>query len=151
MKILIDADACPVIRLAERIARKYKVPVTMVCDTNHLLTSDYSEVITVGAGADAADIALANLCRAGDVVITQDYGVAALALGKGAYCIHHNGRRYTDDNIEEMLGERYLAKKARMASAKNHLKGPKKRTPQDDLRFAEEFEKMLSELKNPNR
>jgi len=90
-QILVDADACPVIKIVERIAKAHGVPVTLLCDTNHVLTSDYAEVKVIGAGADAVDFALINLCRRGDVVVTQDYGVAALALGKGAYAIHQSG------------------------------------------------------------
>ena len=88
MKVLIDADACPVTRIAEEIAKKHGVPCVLLCDTNHILTSDYSEVRTIGAGADAVDFALVNLCARGDAVVTQDYGVAAMALGKGVYAIH---------------------------------------------------------------
>ena len=88
MMIYIDADACPVTKIAENIARRRGIPVTLLCDTNHVLSSDYSMVQIVGAGTDAVDIALINLCQRGDVVITQDYGVAALAMGKGARAIH---------------------------------------------------------------
>lgn len=144
MTIYIDADACPVTRIAERIAQKHGIPVTLLCDTNHILTSEYSTVKTIGAGADAVDIALINLCHSGDIVITQDYGVAALALGKGAWAIHQSGRWYTDDNIDGLLMERHLAKKARR-SGKHHLKGPAKRTEEDDRRFAESFEQMILE------
>lgn len=144
MRILIDADACPVTRIAEDIARKHGIPVILLCDTNHILNSEYSTVKTVGAGADAVDIALINLCRQGDIVITQDYGVAALALGKGAQAIHQSGRRYTDENIDSLLMERHLAKKARRSS-KHHLKGPAKRAEEDDLRFAQSFERMILE------
>lgn len=148
MKIFVDADACPVVRITEKLAEKYEIPVMLLCDTNHVLTSDYSEIRIIGAGADAVDIALVNLCRKGDIAVTQDYGVAAMALGKGAYAIHQSGRWYTEDNIEGMLNERYMAKKARMASAKNHLKGPRKRTAEDDKRFAESFEKLIVKVKN---
>ena len=147
MVVYIDADACPVTRIAEEIARKHGVPVVLLCDTNHLLTSDYSTVQVIGAGADAVDIALINLCKRGDIVITQDYGVAALALGKGAKAIHQSGKRYTDDNIDGLLMERHLAKKARR-SGKHHLKGPAKRTREDDRRFAESFERMILEALN---
>ena len=147
MTIFIDADACPVTRIAERIAKQYNIPVTLLCDTNHVLTSDYSGIIVVGAGTDAVDLALINLCKQGDVVVTQDYGVAALALGKGVRAIHQSGRWYTDDNIDAMLMERHMAKKARR-SAKNHLKGLSKRTKDDDIRFAESFERMIQEAKN---
>ncbi len=142
MMIYIDADACPVTRIAESIARRRGIPVTLLCDTNHVLSSDYSMVQIVGAGTDAVDIALINLCQKGDIVITQDYGVEALALGKGARAIHQSGRWYTNENIDGLLMERHLAKKARRSS-KHHLKGPAKRTEEDDLRFAESFERML--------
>ena len=84
MKIFVDADACPVVGIIEDIAEKYRIEVTLLCDTNHILTSNYSEVIVVGAGADAVDYKLISLCHKGDIVVTQDYGVAEMALGKAA-------------------------------------------------------------------
>ena len=144
MTIFVDADACPVTRLTEEIAKKHSIPVMLLCDTNHVLTSDYSEVRIIGAGADAVDLALINLCKSGDIVVTQDYGVAALALGKGAKAVHQSGRWYTEENIDALLMERHLAKKARKSS-KNHLKGPAKRSKEDDKRYADSFERMLQE------
>ena len=143
MKIFVDADACPVVDIVEDIATKYNIPVTLLCDTNHVLTSDYSEVIVVGAGADAVDYKLISICHRGDIVVTQDYGVAAMALGKGAFAIHQSGKWYTNENIDLMLMERHLNKKARRASSRNHIKGPRKRTEEDDQRFAESFDKMV--------
>lgn len=143
MHIYIDADACPVVGITEDIATKYNIPVTLLCDTNHVLTSDYSEVIVVGAGADAVDYKLISICHRGDIVVTQDYGVAAMALGKGAFAIHQSGKWYTNENIDQMLMERHLNKKARRALSRNHIKGPRKRTDEDDQRFAESFEKLL--------
>ena len=143
--IYIDADACPVTHIAEKIARRHGIPVTILCDTNHVMYSDYSTVKLIGAGADAVDLALINLCKAGDIVITQDYGVAALALGKGAVAAHQSGKCFTDDNIGGLLMDRHLAKKARR-SGKHHLKGPAKRTEEDDRRFAESFERLIAEL-----
>lgn len=143
MRIYVDADACPVIPIVEQVAEKNNIAVTLLCDTNHVLDSDYSEVKIIGAGADAVDFALINLCRKNDIVVTQDYGVAAMALGKGAYAIHQSGKWYTDENIDQMLMERHLGKKARRASGKNHLKGPKKRTGEDDVRFQRSFEKLV--------
>ena len=150
MQILIDADACPVVRLTERIARAHGIPVTLFCDTNHLLQSEYAAVRTIGAGRDAVDFALTAACKKGDVVVTQDYGLAAMILGKGAYGIHQSGMYYTADNIDRLLMERHLAQKARRASTKHHLKGPAKRTPQDDERFAEQLEQLLARLQ-PDR
>ncbi len=147
MKIFVDADACPVIDIVEDIATKYNIPVTLLCDTNHVFTSDYSEVIVVGVGADAVDYKLISICHRGDIVVTQDYGVAAMALGKGAFAIHQSGKWYTNENIDQMLMERHLNKKARRASSRNHIKGPRKRTDEDDQRFAESFEKLLLRAK----
>ena len=143
VQIFVDADACPVVGIVEEIAEKYNIPTTLLCDTNHILYSDYSEVIVVGAGADAVDYKLISICHKGDVVVTQDYGVAAMALGKGAYAIHQSGKWYTNENIDQMLMERHLNKKARRSSHKNHIRGPRKRTEEDDVRFAQSFEKLI--------
>ena len=144
MTIYIDADACPVTRIAERVAREYAIPVVLLSDTNHVLSSDYSEIRVIGAGADAVDIALINMCRPGDIVVSQDYGVAALALGKGAKAIHQSGRWYTDENIDGLLMERHMAKVARRR-AKHHLKGPAKRTDDADRQFEESFRRLIEQ------
>ena len=144
--ILVDADACPVVRQVEEIASRHALPVMLLCDENHIMRSDYSQVHYVSSGADAVDIALMNLCRRGDIVITQDYGVAAMALGKGAYAIHHTGKRYTNENIDLLLMERHLAKKARRASSKHHLHGPAKFTEADRQRFSVAFEMLITEV-----
>lgn len=143
MQIYVDADACPVVGIVKETAKKYKIPVTLLCDINHVLHSDYSDVVVVGAGADAVDYKLISICHRGDIVVSQDYGVAAMALGKGAYAIHQSGKWYTNDNIDQMLMERHLNKKARRSSHKNHIKGPKKRTEEDNERFAQSFEKLI--------
>ena len=147
MKIYVDADACPVVRIVEKIAKKYEIPCTLLCDTNHILSSEYSEVIIVGAGADAVDFKLISLLTRGDICVTQDYGVAAMALGKGCYAIHQSGKWYTNENIDQMLMERHFAKKARRSTKKHHLKGPSKRSLEDDQRFEESFERMINMVK----
>lgn len=144
MRIYVDADACPVVRQTEKIAEKYNIPVTLICDTNHILSSDYSDIIVADAGSDSVDLVLVNKCSKGDIVVSQDYGVAALALGKGAYPIHQNGRWYTNENIDELLIHRHMAKEARRR--KEHIKGPKKRTEDDNKRFMESLEKLLIKL-----
>ena len=151
MKIYVDADACPVVHIIETVARKYDVSCVLLCDTNHVLYSEYSEVIVVGAGADAVDFKLISLLSWGDICVSQDYGVAAMALGKGCYAIHQSGKWYTNENIDQMLMERHLAKKARRSTKKHHLKGPAKRTPEDDQRFEESFEKMLRKALEESR
>ena len=147
MRILVDADACPVVSIVEKTAKRFQIPVILLCDTNHILHSDYSEIKVIGAGADAVDFALVSLCRKGDLVVTQDYGVAAMILGKGAYGIHQSGKWYTNENIDQMLIERHLSKKARRSRSKHHFKGPAKRTPEDDIRFAESLERLIEKIK----
>lgn len=138
MKILVDADACPVKDIIERIAKEFQIPVLMLIDTSHILYSNYSEIISVSKAPDAVDFALINRTNKGDIVVTQDYGVAAMALGKGAYAIHNSGKVYTDHNIDQMLMERHIAKKRRRAGERfgGHLK---KRTGVEDEQFAEAF------------
>ena len=149
MQIIVDEDACPVIDIIEETAEKYQLPVTLVCDTSHVLNSDYSRVVVVEKGPDSADFKILNLCREGDIVVTQDYGVAAMILGKGAYGIHQSGKWYTESNIDQMLMERHLAKKARRSNSRNHLKGPAKRTGEDDQHFIESFEKLIERRRKP--
>lgn len=146
MKILVDADACPVISIIERIAKKYQLPVVLLCDTNHVLHSDYSEIKVIGAGVDAVDFALVGLCGKGDLVVTQDYGVAAMILGKGAHGIHQNGKWYTNENIDRMLMERHISKKERRSKSKHHLKGPAKRTLEDDRIFEGSIERLIHKI-----
>lgn len=143
MKILVDADACPVVRIVEQIAKEFQIPVVLLCDTNHILRSDYSEIVIVGAGTDAVDFKLVGICREGDLVVTQDYGVAAMILAKGAFGIHQSGKWYTNENIDQMLMERHLAKKERNAKRRNHWKGPTKRTAEDDKRFEISLKKLV--------
>lgn len=147
MKIYVDADACPVVRIVEKQAKIYQIECMLLCDTNHVLSSDYSEVKIVEAGHDSVDYALIGLCKKGDIVVTQDYGVAAMALGKGCFSIHQSGKWYTNDNIDEMLMARHLSGKARRSNKKNHIKGPSKRTKEDDERFEESFIKLIQEAK----
>ncbi len=144
MKILVDADACPVKAQIETIAKRFLLPVVMLVDTSHILKSDYSEIVTVDKSADSVDIALANRVEAGDIVVTQDYGVAALALGKGGYAINQNGLVYTNQNIDELLFARHIGKKVRRAGGKTGAAA--KRTANDDLKFESEFIRLIQKI-----
>ena len=130
MKILVDADACPVKEIIVRQAKKRGIPVVMLLDTSHILNDGYSKVITVDKGRDSVDIRLANLLEAGDIVVTQDFGVAALALGKSAKAMNQNGIVYDDRNMDQLLFERHLGQKIRRAGGRTA--GAKKRTRSDD-------------------
>ena len=142
MRILVDADACPVRAIIVKMARERNLPVLMICDTSHEIKDDYSTVITVSKGRDSADLKLANLLQAGDIVVTQDYGVAALALGKHAKAIRPDGLIFTDSNMDQLLFERHLSQKVRRAKGRGtHLS---KRTSGDDWNFTTSFAKLLN-------
>ncbi len=142
MKILIDADGCPVTALAVKIANAQKIKVIIFCDTSHEFALDGAEVITVSKGADSADFALVNNAESGDIVITQDYGLAAMALAKRAYVITQNGLIINDFNIDNLLYSRHMAKKARRSGM--HLKGPSKRTKEQDAAFERAFMQLIN-------
>jgi hypothetical protein len=137
MKILVDADACPVKHIIEKVASSLNIPVLMVVDTSHILESDYSKIIQVSKAPDAVDIALINRTVAGDIVVTQDYGVASMALGKRAFAINQFGKYYTEENIDQLMFERHLSKKQRRAGGRTS--SMKKRTKDDDERFEVAF------------
>lgn len=144
MKIMVDADACPTIKIIEKIAKEKQIPLLLLCDTAHVLHSEYSDVITVDKGADAVDFMIIKKGEKGDIVVTQDYGVAAMALGKGMYAIHQSGKEYTNQNIDLMLFERHAAKEMRNSGKhKTHSKGAKKRTTADDMKFESELRKLI--------
>lgn len=147
MRIFVDADACPVVSQIESVAGWHGVPVTLLCDTNHILTSAYSEVMVIGAGADAVDFALVNLCESGDVVVTQDYGVAAMAIARGAYAVHQDGWQYTDSNIDALLTRRHQVRKARRTAHKHHIKGSRKRREEDNENFVACLDCLLGMIK----
>jgi len=141
MKILVDADACPVKEIIVRLAKQRSIPVTMLTDTSHRLNDGYSTVITVDKQADSVDFALMGLLSREDMVVTQDFGLAAMVLGKGAHAINQNGMVYTDDNIDRLLMERHISAKVRRGGGRT--KGPAKRTKEDNKRFEEVFITML--------
>ena len=144
MRILIDADACPVTDIAIELAIKYKLEVVLVCDTSHVMEKQGASTIIVEKGADSADFRLVNMIERGDVVITQDYGLAALALSMGGQPISQNGMHYTTDNIDGLLHTRYLNKK--LLRAGKRVKGPPKRTAEQDVLFRQAFERLLKPI-----
>lgn len=144
MRILIDADACPVRKSAVALAKRYRIPVWCYCDTAHRIEDGYSRTVTVDKGADSVDFKLIQDLLPQDIVVTQDYGVAALALGKGAAAIHQNGWIYTEENIDRFLFERHLGGKIRRSGGRT--KGPAKRTKGDDAAFETAFLQLI-ELK----
>lgn len=143
MKILIDADGCPVVKETINIAKENKIEVVLFCDTSHVINSDYAKTVTVSKGADSVDFALVNQVSPGDIVVTQDYGLSAMVLSKGGKPITQNGLIINDSNLTMLLTTRHESKKARMSGA--HLKGPKKRTNENDKAFIDSLNKLLND------
>jgi len=131
--ILVDADGCPVINETIAIAKEYDLPCVLICDTAHEMHREGAETITVSKGADAVDFVLVNRIKKGDIVVTQDYGLAAMALAKQGLPLDQNGRWYTNDNIDQLLAARHKAQKIRRAGGR--LRGPKKRTAEQNEGF----------------
>ena len=133
MKIIVDADACPkaVLQICLRVARDYAISVWTVASFNHNIESDHH--VVVGNASQEADIRVMNLAQAGDVAVTQDWGLAAMLLGKGVRCLNPDGREFRYSNIEFLLEEREA--KAKFRRGGGRTKGPKKRALEDDRKF----------------
>lgn len=142
MKIFIDADGCPVVDITVSVAKEHSLPCYIICDTAHEFSKDGAETVVVEKGADSVDFKLVNLVTAGDIVVTQDYGLAAMCLARKAVPISQNGLVFTDKNIDELLFSRYVSKKIRNAGGR--LKGPSKRTPEQDERFLQALEGLIN-------
>ena len=141
MKIIIDGDACPSISKIELIGKKYGIPVEIFCDINHYIVSDYAKVSVVDSGFQSVDMYVINNTKKDDIVVTQDFGVAALCLPKGAKVVNTNGQIYTNDNIDMLLEKRHISQKIRRAGGR--MKGPKKRKSSDDKKFLENIEEII--------
>ncbi|MBQ2939755.1 MAG: YaiI/YqxD family protein [Clostridia bacterium] len=143
MQIFIDADGCPVVDITIRIAARFGIPCTVLCDTAHVFEREGAATVTVEKGADSVDFKLVNLLKSGDIAVTQDYGLAAMCLARGAYPISQNGLVFTDRNIDQLLFSRYVSKKVRRAGGR--LKGPAKRTPEQDTAFEAALIRLITE------
>lgn len=134
MKIIVDADACPrgAMQACRRLAAEYSVPLHTVASFNHRIESDHH--VTVGSGPQEADLAVINMTVAGDIVVTQDWGLAALVLGRKAAAISPGGKIFRSENMDFLLEEREI--KAKLRRSGGRTKGPRKRTADDDERFS---------------
>ncbi|WP_343344685.1 YaiI/YqxD family protein [Terrisporobacter petrolearius] len=140
MQILIDGDGCPVIDLTIKVSKQFNIDVIIMCDTSHVFNKEGAKTMVFSKGADSVDFALINLVQKEDIVITQDYGLAAMAINKASYVINQNGLIYTNDNIDRLLYNRHISKKIRKSGGR--VKGPKKRSSEDNINF----EKTLVEV-----
>ena len=141
MKVLVDADACPVTDIAVSLCRQYSTPCLLFCDTAHEFHREGSQTFVVDKGADSVDFALVNRVDTGDIVVTQDYGLASMCMAKGARVLHQDGWAYTRENIDALLFTRHESGKYRRAGGRT--KGPKKRTQAQNEAFQKAFQQML--------
>lgn len=141
MRILIDADGCPVVRIAVDCAKHHGLEAIIVCDCAHQFDIPGVQTITVTKGADSADFRIVNLISAGDIAITQDYGLAAMCLARKAKVLNQNGLVYDDSNIDSLLFARHTARKIRNSGGR--LKGPSKRTKEQDQAFLQALETLI--------
>jgi len=145
MKIIVDADACPknALHLCMQLGEEYSVAVWTVASFNHNVVSDHH--IVVGNAPQETDIKVINLTEVGDAVITQDWGLAAMVLGKPAYCLSPSGRQYRSDNIVFLMEEREI--KAKLRRGGGRTKGPSKRTPEEDRAFEAALRQIMDQAK----
>ncbi len=149
MKIIVDADACPVKGIILDTAEKYNISVIMVTDTSHLLDNISCEIITVDKGRDSADIAIANMVNKGDIAVTQDYGLACMLMAKGSHVINQNGFIYTNENIDSLLMRRHISSKQRRGGKRSgHIKP---RTAADNEKFKICLEMLIMKLTGKSR
>ena len=141
MNILIDADGCPVVDLTLQIAKRFGISVIILCDTSHQIEREGVQTLVFDKGADSVDFALVNRVKPGDVVVTQDYGLASMCLAKCARVLNQNGLEYTANNIDALMLRRYENKK--LLRAGKHPKGSAKRTKEQDVAFSTHFKAVL--------
>lgn len=140
-RVVVDADGCPVVNEAIAVAQRFSITCLLLCDTSHRFQREGAETLVFSKGADSVDFALVNLVQRGDVVVTQDYGLAAMCLARGVQVLNQDGMAYTDANIDGLLLARHTAKKIR--SGGGRLKGPAKRTQQQNQTFTEALTALL--------
>ena len=141
MTVLIDADWCPVTNITIALCQRFHIPCILLCDTAHEFHRNGTETLVFDKGADSVDFALVNRVRQGDLVITQDYGLAAMCLAKGCRVLHQDGWEYSADNIDALLLVRHQSRKHRAAGGR--FKGSKKRNTSQDLAFQASLEHLL--------
>lgn len=144
IKVYIDADGCPVTDIAVELCRRFSIPCLLLCDTAHCFQKDGAQTLVFDKGADSVDYAIANRVTSADLVITQDYGLASMCLAKGCRILHQDGWEYTVDNIDALLMVRHESRKNRAAGTR--IKGPKKRTVQQNDAFQMKLESILQNI-----
>ena len=143
MKVIVDADACPVVNMTVSLCKKAGIECLLLCDTAHEMHRDGAQTLVFDKGADSVDFALVNRVSSGDLVVTQDYGLASMCLAKKAIVLHQDGWAYTEDNIGALLFQRSESRKYRASDGR--IKGPSKRTKEQDRNFEQALSRLLQQ------
>ena len=141
MKILIDADGCPVVDITLRLGQQYGVSCLILCDTAHFFQRQGAQTLVFDKGADSVDFSLVNRIAPGDIAITQDYGLASMCLSRKARVLHQDGWEYTQDNIDALLLVRHESRKYRASGGR--MKGCPKRTQAQNTAFENGLKALL--------
>lgn len=144
LKICIDGDGCPVVDETIAVAQSFGLEVIIFCDTSHEIVREGAVTVTVSKGSDSADFALVNKLNKGDIVVTQDYGLATMVLAKKGFCMDQNGREYTNENIDLLLNIRHINKKIRQGGGRT--KGPKKRAKDANELYKKKFRQFCEQI-----
>jgi uncharacterized protein YaiI (UPF0178 family) len=149
MKMIIDADAAPrqVLQICKKASADFSVQLVTIASFNHLIDSDCH--LMVSDEPQATDIRVANLTERRDLVVTQDWGLAALVLAKGAVVLTPKGRVFQDKEITFLLEKRETMSRIRRSGKR--VRGPKKRKLADDERFEKNLYKWLRKLVKEER
>lgn len=148
MRILIDGDGSPVKEDVIEIAGLYQVEVMIVTSVAHYTHKEYPAYVYfvyVDQGADSADYRIVGLIRKGDILITQDYGLASLVLPKRVRVFHQTGKEFSATTIDSLLEQRYQSGRLRKAGLRT--RGPKPFTTQDHQNFRQALIQALEQVK----
>jgi hypothetical protein len=146
LHIFIDADACPVKPEVYRVARRYKLSVTLVAGAwMRIPDSDEITLRVLEQGMDAADDWIVEHLEENDIVITADIPLAARCVARGAYVIGHAGKPFSDDNIGPALATRDLLAELRQLGEVTG--GPRPFNQRDRSRFLQALDKAVNEIR----
>lgn len=145
IKLIVDADACPVKPEITDAAAQFGVPVVMVASYDHRLqAAEGVEIVQVDRSDQSVDLYIANRLKAGDILVTQDFGLATIGLAKRATVLSNRGQTYTDRTIDFLLENRHESARGRRRG--KYGKGPKAFTDRDRQGFLQTLTKLLRRL-----
>lgn len=142
--IIIDGDACPVVNSVIELTQETGIFVTIIRSFSHFSTQidpEHVRTVYVDCGPESVDYKIVQLASSKDIVITQDYGLASLLLNKVRFVMHHKGFLFNDDNIQQLLDQRYINAQIRKQGGRH--KGPPPFTKQDRQHFEHQFKLLI--------